>query len=37
MPMSPSIHHSDSDIVPAAAPTRTAVLHVSPPSLELVK
>jgi hypothetical protein len=36
-PIAPSIHHSASDIVPAAAPIRTGVDHVVPPSLDWVK
>jgi len=37
IPMSPSIHHSASDIVPACGPTGTGVDQVAPPSLEEVK
>jgi len=33
-PMSPSIHHSYSDIVPACAPTATGLTHVRSASLE---
>src|SRR5260370_28225171 len=32
IPMPPSIHHSDSDIVPARGPTATGGDHVAPPS-----
>src|ERR1700747_3613578 len=36
-PIAPSIHHSSSDIVPTAAPIRTGLDHVVPPSLDWVK